>query len=102
MRGLLWLLVVSALSLWLPFGVTAQTARVSEGIHVLKTYPFSEPNPVPALTQDVRLYPYHSFLGYSNDAVPQEWKVVLLENDFIEVFVLPEVGGKVWGARVKE
>ena len=102
MRGLLWLLVVSALSLWLPFGGTAQTARVSEGIHLLKTYPFSEPNPVPALTQDVRLYPYHSFLGYSNDAVPQEWKVVLLENDFIEVFVLPEVGGKVWGARVKE
>jgi tetratricopeptide (TPR) repeat protein len=102
MRGFLYLLIVSALSLGLSSGLAAQTARVSEGIHVLKTYPFSEPNPVPALTRDVRLYPYHSFLGYSKDAVPQEWKVVLLENDFIEVFVLPEVGGKVWGARVKE
>jgi len=28
--------------------------------------------------------------------------VVKLENDYIEVFVLPEVGGKVWGAIVKE
>ncbi|MBK9241296.1 MAG: DUF5107 domain-containing protein [Acidobacteria bacterium] len=31
-----------------------------------------------------------------------EWKVVTLENDLVEVFVLPEIGGKVWGARVKK
>jgi hypothetical protein len=47
------------------------------------------------------LYPYHSFEGYAKDGVPHEWKVVKLENDLIEVFVLPEVGGKVWGAVVK-
>ena len=28
----------------------------------------------------------------------QDWKVVTLANDYIEVYVLPEVGGKVWGA----
>jgi predicted Zn-dependent protease len=28
--------------------------------------------------------------------------VVRLENDWIEVFVLPEAGGKIWGARVKK
>ena len=32
----------------------------------------------------------------------QPWKVVTLENDWIEVKILPEVGGKVWGARVKQ
>jgi hypothetical protein len=79
----------------------AQTARISEETRVLKTYPFSEPNPIPILTRDSRLYPYHSFEGYSKDGVPREWKVVHLENDFIEVFVLPEVGGKVWGAVLK-
>ena len=26
------------------------------------------------------------------------WTVVKLENDFIEVYVLPQAGGKVWGA----
>ncbi len=79
----------------------AQTARISEETRVITTYPFSEPNPIPILTRDVRLYPYHSFEGYAKDGVPREWKVVHLENDLIEVFVLPEVGGKVWGAVVK-
>ncbi len=77
-------------------------ARITEEIRVLETYPFSEPNPVPILVRDARLYPYHSFEGYSTTSQPQEWKVVKLENDYIEVFVLPEVGGKVWGAVVKE
>jgi len=79
----------------------AQTARVSEEARVITTYPFSEPNPIPMLTRDARLYPYHSFEGYAQDGIPQEWKVVHLENDLIEVFVLPEAGGKVWGAVVK-
>ncbi len=79
----------------------AQTARVSEETRTLTTYPFSEPNPIPILTRDARLYPYHSFQGYAKEGVPREWKVVHLENDLIEVFVLPEVGGKVWGAVVK-
>ncbi|UCC82177.1 MAG: DUF5107 domain-containing protein [Gemmatimonadota bacterium] len=79
----------------------AQTARISEETQVILTYPFSEPNPIPILTRDARLYPYHSFEGYAKDGVPREWKVVHLENDLIEVFVLPEAGGKVWGAVVK-
>ena len=82
--------------------LTPGTARISEEIRSLSTYPFSEPNPVPILTRDPRLYPYHSFDGYSATAEPRDWKVVRLENDYIEVFVLPEVGGKVWGAVVKE
>jgi tetratricopeptide (TPR) repeat protein len=81
---------------------TAQSARISETTRVLTTYPFSEPNPIPILTRDLRLYPYHTFEGYTKDAEQREWKVVHLENDLIEVFVLPEVGGKVWGAIVKE
>ena len=77
-------------------------ARISEETRVLDTYPFSDPNPVPALATDRRLYPYHSFEGYAATSEPREWKVVRMENDLIEVFVLPEVGGKVWGAVVKE
>ncbi|MBK5098289.1 MAG: DUF5107 domain-containing protein [Gemmatimonadetes bacterium] len=86
----------------IPAPGTAQTARISEEVRTLSTYPFSEPNPIPILTRDERLYPYHSFEGYSATAEPREWNVVRLENDYIEVFVLPEVGGKVWGAIVKQ
>ena len=93
--------VVVALSVC-PMSAAAQGARISEETRVLTTYPFSEPDPVPILTRDPRLYPYHSFEGYAHEGVPREWTVVHLENDFIEVFVLPEAGGKVWGAVVKE
>ena len=77
-------------------------ARISEEVRVLETYPFSDPDPVPILARDRRLYPYHAFEGYSPTSEPREWKVVKMENDLIEVYVLPEVGGKVWGAVVKE
>ena len=76
-------------------------ARISEEVRVLDTYPFSDPNPVPVLATDRRLYPYHTFEGYSATPEPREWRVVRMENDLVEVFVLPEVGGKVWGAVVK-
>ncbi len=77
-------------------------ARITEETRTLDTYPFSEPNPVPILATDRRLYPYHTFEGYAATSEPRDWKVVRMENDLIEVFVLPEVGGKVWGAVVKE
>ncbi|MCP4897545.1 MAG: DUF5107 domain-containing protein, partial [bacterium] len=97
--------IVGALLLISVFGpatVAAQQARISEETRTLTTYPFSEPNPVPILAWDARLYPYHSFDGYTSTAEARGWKVVRLENDLIEVFVLPEVGGKVWGAVVKK
>jgi len=77
-------------------------AHIIEEVRTLSTYPFSEPDPIPVLTRDPRLYPYHRFDGYAATPEPRPWRVVKLENPWIEVYVLPEVGGKVWGAVVKE
>lgn len=88
--------------LWAPGALSAQRARIHEERRVIPTYPFSEPDPTPLLVRDERLYPYHTFEGYAHTAEPREWTVVTLENDLVEVFVLPEVGGKVWGAVVKK
>lgn len=77
-------------------------ALVFEEMRVLDTYPFSDPDPVPMLVRDRRLYPYHAFDGYAASSEPRQWRVVTLENELIRVFVLPEAGGKVWGAVVKE
>ncbi len=77
-------------------------ARISVETRAIQTYPFSEPNPIPILARDARLYPYHRFEGYAHEPEMRDWTVVHLENEWIEVWVLPEVGGKVWGARVKE
>ncbi|MYK67108.1 MAG: DUF5107 domain-containing protein, partial [Gemmatimonadetes bacterium] len=95
------LAVALACALTVPLSASSQTrsaARISEETRVIDTYPFSEPDPIPILVSDARLYPYHAFRGYSATSEPREWKVVKLENDLIEVFVLPEAGGKVWGA----
>ncbi len=76
----------------------AQNAHITEESRSLKTYAFDNPNPIPILSSNPKIYPYFSFEGYSTEGQPQDWKVVKLENDYVEVYVLPEVGGKVWGA----
>lgn len=78
--------------------VTAQRATISEEKVEIGTYEFGDPNPIPVLAEKPQIYPYHKFDGYSVDKRPVEWKVVTLENDYIKVMLLPEVGGKVWGA----
>ena len=74
-------------------------ARVSVERLEMKTYPFSDPDPVPA-TAETR-YPYFRYDGSTDVAEMRTWKTVVLENDRIRVTLLPEVGGKVWAATDK-
>ena len=82
-------------------------ASIQETRESIKTYSYSEPDPVPILTRSslwgrgAQLYPYSFIDEYSQEAVEKEWTVVRMENPFIEVSVLPEVGGKIWGASEK-
>jgi Tfp pilus assembly protein PilF len=79
--------------------VMAQHATITVESRDILTYPYSDPNPVPVITEGREaIYPYHSFNGYSLTGQMQKWNVVKLENDYIEVYVLPSDGGKVWGA----
>ena len=49
-----------------------------------------------------RIYPYFRFDGFAATSTPREWKVVELENDYIRVLILPEIGGKIWAAIEKK
>jgi tetratricopeptide (TPR) repeat protein len=73
----------------------AKSTSVKEYDRVFTTYPFSDPDPVPAMS---RIYPYFRFDGFTNTPVQKSWKVVELENEWLRVMVLPEIGGKVWAA----
>ncbi len=73
----------------------AQQAFIGEKQQAFKTYPYSDPNPIANIGI---IYPYFRFDGYSNSGQSQEWKMVTLENDYIKVFITPEIGGKIWGA----
>ncbi|WP_268848296.1 DUF5107 domain-containing protein [Flavobacterium aestivum] len=69
---------------------------IKEYKKVFTTYPFSDPDPIPK--PDSKIYPYYRFDGFTDKPVQKEWKVVELENDYIKLTILPEVGGKVWSA----
>lgn len=93
------------LMLWLVLSIASTSlyaqptpAKIVETKTSLLTYPFSDPDPFPILAQNPKIYPYHRFDGYSLKGQNQDWTTVTLSNDFVEVYVLPEVGGKVWGA----
>lgn len=82
-----------------PFLYAQNDARIVEQTLEIPTYPYSDPNPVATLTSSSKfIYPYHSFDGYSFTAVNKRWKAIKMENDYIELIILPELGGKVWGA----
>ena len=72
-----------------------QKATIKETTKKFKTYPFSDPNPIPEMN---KIYPYFRFDGYTNTPIQKEWKVVEMENDYIKVLIMPEVGGKIWSA----
>jgi len=75
-----------------------QNATIKEETVSLNTYDFGTPNPVPILKDNSKIYPYFKFEEYQHQSKKKEWKVVTLENDYIKVMVLPQIGGKVWGA----
>lgn len=85
------------------FSIIAYTQKntiIREYKKTFTTYPFFDPNPIPDVTS--RIYPYFRFDGFTEKSIQKEWKVVELENDFIKVMILPEVGGKIWSATEKK
>ncbi|HTE08214.1 MAG TPA: DUF5107 domain-containing protein, partial [Flavitalea sp.] len=70
-------------------------ATVKEYLKTYTTYGFSDPDPIPAFTS---IYPYYRFDGFTTIPSQKKWKVVELENDYIRLTILPEIGGKIWSA----
>ncbi len=92
------IVIISCLYFFIHFTIAGQSAKISEEIQSVDTYFYSEPNPVPILADNAKIYPYYRFEGYEHKPTKKDWKVVTLENDYIKLWILPEMGGKVWGA----
>lgn len=69
----------------------AQTVTVKDTVY--RTYAYSDPDPVP-LTGNA--YPYHRYGTFDFEPSDAVWKMVVLENDYLRVRILPEIGGKIW------
>lgn len=77
------------------FAKATTKAVVHEEKVTMDSYLFGDPDPVVNIN---RIYPYFRFDAYSAKAVKKTWNMIVLENDFIKVYIAPEVGGKIWGA----
>ncbi len=75
---------------------TENTATIKEHLKPFSTYSFSDPNAIPDPGNTP--YPYFRYDGYSKEAEQKDWKVIELENPYVKVHILPEIGGKIWGA----
>ena len=88
-------ILIMLLSAWSSFAYSQNPSTLKEYKKVFRTYGFSDPDPVVKMGP---IYPYYRFDGYTDVPSDKEWKVVELENDYIKVMILPEIGGKIWGA----
>jgi tetratricopeptide (TPR) repeat protein len=93
--------VLSAFFIFISLFSFAQNnvTTVKEYKKIFTTYPFSDPDPIPQ--PDSKIYPYYRFDGFTDKPIQKEWKVVELENDYLKIIILPEVGGKIWSATDK-
>ncbi|HVQ40409.1 MAG TPA: DUF5107 domain-containing protein, partial [Pyrinomonadaceae bacterium] len=75
--------------------------RVWESPLTIQTYELGEPDPNPALLDWQRrkwrpVYPYPVLDSLTNRRVEKSYKAVYLENEYLKVTVLPELGGHVY------
>jgi tetratricopeptide (TPR) repeat protein len=91
------LVVFSSYIFLLRTTVVAQnkTTTIKEYKKVFTTYPYSDPNPIPVVG---KIYPYFRFDLYTDKPIEKQWTVVELENEYLKVMILPEIGGKIWTA----
>ena len=76
--------------------IAQNDATVREYNKTITTYPFSNPNPVP--DPGSLFYPYFRYDDFTDHPVQKVWKIVELENDFIRLNIMPQIGGKIWTA----
>lgn len=75
---------------------------------VLPTYPTDEPDKAPIFFRNEayqgaskHYYPLKMNDQYTGERINKAWKTVVLENEFIELAVTPEIGGKLYYATDK-
>ena len=83
------------------FGQTRDVPRVWEAPLSIPTYELNPPNPYPALLDWQRrkwrpVYPYPFLDSFGTQKTDKTWKAVYLENEYLKVTVLPELGGHIY------
>ncbi len=75
----------------------AAAVRANRGTLTLPTYPWGLAVPHPQFrgTDDRNIYPYPMFDNLSREKGERTYRTVVLENDYLRITFLPELGGKI-------
>jgi len=91
--------ILAALSLALALPTTSlakDSVRTSRGTITLPTYPWAAvKHPYFRGTDRVNIYPYPMLDFLSRDKTNRTYQTVVLENDYLRITFLPELGGKI-------
>ncbi len=86
--------------LMLPSSASADAASVRETTLEIPTYLMGPEDKNPPLW-NLNVYPYPMQTDVTRDKAVQQYRAVILENDYIRVIVLPDVGGRIYAAHDK-
>jgi tetratricopeptide (TPR) repeat protein len=81
-----------------PLTAQAQATLAWEGTIAIPTYQLGPPDPNPpfALMNQHPVYPYPMLDDLSDQRAPKSYRAIYLENQYLKVTVLPELGGHVY------
>jgi tetratricopeptide (TPR) repeat protein len=76
----------------------ASAIKAYRGEIAIPTYPWQPPVKHPYFrgTDKVNIYPYPMLDNLSRQSEPRQWRTVVLENEYLRVTFLPEMGGKIY------
>lgn len=78
----------------------AGQATVREVTLEIPTYKLGPDDKNPPLA-NWKVYPYAMKTEITREKAPQQYRAVILENDYIQVIILPELGGRIYAAHDK-
>ncbi len=84
--------------LLVPSAARAQSVRGWQGTITIPTYELGPPDPNPpfALVNPHPVYPYPMLDDLGDQRGPKTWRAIYLENQYLKITILPELGGHVY------
>jgi tetratricopeptide (TPR) repeat protein len=101
-------LLIFLFAFFLFYGRGFSQVTVTESIITIPTYQVKDPDPNPVFFSGRRyqgakgkVYPYPLMHNLTDSVANQDYHAVVIENEYIEVCILPELGGRIYYARDK-
>ncbi len=99
--GILFLLLF-ALAPGMMETATGEAVQYREELLTLPTYPWhDDPHPALRAYDNVIYYPYLRQEHISKTSVPRDYRTLVLENEYLRVTCIPELGGRIHSVLVK-